>query len=63
MQAQIHALIGNKDAAIEQLSTLVRQPAGPSYGELKFDPGWVDLRDDPRLPALLAEAARPVAVE
>jgi len=63
MQAQINALVGNKDAAIEQLSTLVRQPAGPSYGELKFDPGWADLRDDPRFPALLSEAATPVALE
>lgn len=63
MQAQIQALIGSKDAALEQLSILVRQPASPSYGELKFDPGWADLRNDPRFPALLAEAAKPVAVD
>jgi serine/threonine protein kinase/Tfp pilus assembly protein PilF len=63
MQAEIQAMVGNKDAAIEQLSTLVRQPGGPSYGELKFDPGWDDLRGDPRFATVLAEAAKPVSVE
>ena len=35
MQAQIQAWVGNKEAAIEQLGTVVKQAGGPSYGELK----------------------------
>ena len=54
MQAQIQAWLGNKEAAIEQLTALVKQPAGPSYGDLKFNPGWDELRGDPRF----AQAAR-----
>ncbi|MGB8341912.1 MAG: protein kinase [Chthoniobacterales bacterium] len=60
MQAQVQAWVGNKDAAIEQLSALVRQASGPSYGELKLDPGWDDLRGDSRLDQLIVWAAKPV---
>jgi hypothetical protein len=63
MQAQVQAWIGNKDAAIEQLSALVRQASGPSYGELKLDPGWDDLRGDPRFEQLIAQAAKPVSLD
>ena len=61
MQAQNLAWVGDTDAAIKQLASVVKQPAGPSYGELKLDPGWDVLRADPRFAALLAEAARPPA--
>ncbi|MGH8095205.1 MAG: TPR end-of-group domain-containing protein [Chthoniobacterales bacterium] len=63
MQAQIHAWLGDRDAAIEQLARLVKLPAGPSYGELKLDPSWDDLRADPRFEGLLAEAARPPVIK
>jgi tetratricopeptide (TPR) repeat protein len=63
MQAQVQAWVGNKDAAIEQLSALLKRAAGPSYGELKLDPSWDDLRGDPRFEGLIARASRPVSLE
>jgi hypothetical protein len=55
--------VGNKDAAIEQLRSVVKQPGGPSYGELKLDPGWDDLRADPRFEPLIAEAKQPIPID
>lgn len=60
MQAQIHAWVGDEQAAIEQLTLLVKHAAGPSYGELKLDPSWDVLRDDPRFADLVATTARPI---
>lgn len=60
MQAQIQAWVGDKEAAMQQLSGLVRQTGGPSYGALKFDPAWDSVRDDPRFAALVAQAAKPI---
>ncbi len=63
MQAMIQAWVGNKDAAIEQLTAVMKQAGAPSYGELKLDPGWDELRDDPRFAGLIAEAAKPLKIE
>jgi serine/threonine protein kinase/tetratricopeptide (TPR) repeat protein len=63
MQAMVQAWVGNKDAAIEQLTALMKQAGSPSYGELKFDPGWDDLRQDPRFAALIADAAKPIKID
>ena len=63
MQAQILAWLGDKDAAINRLTSVVKQPGGPSYGELKLDPGWAELRGDPRFEKLVAETARPIPLE
>jgi tetratricopeptide (TPR) repeat protein len=51
---------GERDQAIEQLSSILNLPHGPSYGELKFDPCWDSLRDDPRFQKILEEAAKPL---
>jgi serine/threonine protein kinase/tetratricopeptide (TPR) repeat protein len=63
MQAQIQAWVGNKDAAIDQLTAVVKQAAGTSYGELKLDPAWDDLRGDPRFEKLIAEAKQPIPID
>jgi hypothetical protein len=63
MQAMVQAWVGNKDAAIEQLTGLMKQAGSPSYGELKFDPGWDDLRQDPRFAGLIADAAKPIKID
>ena len=61
--AMVHAWAGDRDRAIEQLSILVKLPAGLTFGELKFDPVWDVLRSDPRFDQLMAEAAKPIPVQ
>ena len=58
--ATTYAWTGEKDLAFETLFTLVKVPWGLSYGDLKLDPAWDNLRDDPRFDDLLAQAARPI---
>jgi serine/threonine protein kinase/Tfp pilus assembly protein PilF len=55
--AVIYAWTGEKDLAIEQLALSTRIPAGVSYGELKLDPQWDDLRGDPRFETIVASLA------
>jgi serine/threonine protein kinase/predicted Zn-dependent protease len=63
MQTQIQAWVGDKEAAMKQLTGLVRQTGGPSYGGLKFDPVWDSLRDDPRFAELVVQAAKPIQLD
>ncbi|MGB8340579.1 MAG: protein kinase [Chthoniobacterales bacterium] len=63
MQAQTLAWLGDKDAALKQLTSVVKLPGGPSFGELKLDPSWDELRGDPRFDELIAEAAQPVSLD
>jgi TolB-like protein/Flp pilus assembly protein TadD len=55
--ALIYAWVGEKDLAFEQLGSSVRTPGGITYGELKMDPQWESLRQDPRFQELLKSAA------
>jgi serine/threonine protein kinase/tetratricopeptide (TPR) repeat protein len=52
---------GQIDQAFTKLDTLIKIPAGIYYGQLKLDPLWDPLRNDPRFSKLLAELARQVA--
>ncbi len=63
MQAQTLAWLGDKDAALKQLSSVVKLPGGPSFGELKLDPGWDELRGDSRFDELIAQTAQPVPLD
>ena len=58
---QVLASTGDRDGALEMLSRLVKLPFSPNYGDLKLNPMWDDLRDDPRFDRILAESALPVA--
>lgn len=59
--ALVYAKTGEKDLAFEVLSTCVKLPTFlATYGSLKFDPNWDNLRGDPRFDDLLAQAAKPV---
>jgi protein kinase/serine/threonine-protein kinase len=57
--AEVYAQMGERDAALAQLNSIVQVPAGPDYGRLKFDPVWDDLRSDPRFQNIMARAVRP----
>ena len=55
--ANIYAWTGEKAAAVETLTALLRVPYALSYGALKLDPQWDDLRGDPGFEALVASQA------
>jgi serine/threonine-protein kinase len=61
--AQVLAVTGDRDGAFNKLGTLVKLPFGLNSGDLKLDPMWDDLRDDPRFDRILAESALPIAAE
>ena len=51
--ARIYLMVGDYDAAIDQLEHLLSVPAWFSAAYLKIDPTWNTLRDHPRFLALL----------
>jgi tetratricopeptide (TPR) repeat protein len=58
--ALAYAWSGDKDRALEELSRIVKLAHSVTFGELKFDPAWDSLRDDPRFAQLMQEAAQPI---
>jgi tetratricopeptide (TPR) repeat protein len=61
--AQVLALTGDRDGAFDKLGKLVKLPFGLNSGDLKLNPMWDDLRDDPRFDRILAESALPLATD
>jgi serine/threonine-protein kinase len=55
--AIIYAWAGKNDAAFEQLSVAIKMPGYLSYGELRVDPLWDPLRNDPRFEKSVAMLA------
>jgi tetratricopeptide (TPR) repeat protein len=55
--AVVYAWTGDLDLAFETLGPLTEVPYGIFYGDLKRDPRWEPLRQDPRYDKLLAELA------
>jgi TolB-like protein len=55
--AVVYAWTGDLDLAFETLGSLTKIPYGIFYGDLKRDPRWEPLRQDPRYEKLLAELA------
>jgi tetratricopeptide (TPR) repeat protein len=54
--ALVYAWTGERDRALEQLEIVATIPAGPPYGDLKFNPCWDSLRGDPRFDKIVAAA-------
>ena len=52
--ALTYAWTGKKDAALDELAKAARLPGYLSYGELKLDPVWDPIRNDPRFQKVLA---------
>ncbi len=58
--ANAYAFTGDRELALELLQQIVSLPGGPTAGDLKLNPRWDDLREDPRFEQLIAEAAKPI---
>jgi hypothetical protein len=60
--ALVYAWTGERDRALEQLELVAKIPAsmtypvGGTYGDLRFNPCWDDLRGDPRFDKIVAAA-------
>jgi TolB-like protein/Tfp pilus assembly protein PilF len=70
--AVVYMWAGQRDAALDQLAETANLPelvgaassaGGTSAGELKLNPLWEELRNDPRFDKIVAEAAKPVKLE
>jgi tetratricopeptide (TPR) repeat protein len=55
--ALVYAWTGERDRALEQLEIVAKIPAGPTYGDLRFNPCWDSLRGDPRFEKLVRKLA------
>lgn len=53
-QAQVFALIGERNRAIERLSEIAKIPAGPNVGDL-LHPCFDELRGDPRFEKIVTD--------
>jgi len=53
--AQVHAWVGEHDAAIDRLEHLLSIPSGSSIWNLRLEPRWDSLRDHPRFEKLVGE--------
>ena len=42
--------------ALERLEIVAKIPAGPTYGDLRFNPRWDSLHGDPRFDKIVAAA-------
>jgi serine/threonine-protein kinase len=58
--AQVLVMTGDRDGTLEKLGELVKLPFGVNHGDLKLNPMWDDLRDDPRFDRILTESASPL---
>jgi len=53
--AEVYAILGDNDRAIEILDGLLSRPSGVTAQGLKVDPIWDPLRSDPRFQALIGK--------
>ena len=61
--AAVLVMTEDRDATFYKLSKLVKLPLSLTHGDLKLNPIWDDLRDDPRFDRILAESALPIATD
>jgi hypothetical protein len=54
---------GEHDAALQLLAQFAKLPCGPTVGDLKLNPVWDDLRNDPRFHKIIAKATEPVKLD
>ena len=51
--AEVHAIVGDNSRAIEILDGLLSRPSGATVQDLKVNPVWDSLRNDPRFQVLI----------
>jgi TolB-like protein/Flp pilus assembly protein TadD len=56
--ARIYAMVGDRDAAVEQLEYLMSIPFDLAVPGLRLDPSWDSLRKHPRFRKLVGDASR-----
>ena len=56
--AEVYAIVGNNNQAIEILEELLHRPSWIAVEGLKVDPVWDPLRSDPHFQALLNKYGR-----
>jgi serine/threonine-protein kinase len=61
--AATYVWTGQHDTALRLLEQFAKVPYGPTAGDLKLNPLWDELRNDPRFEKIVAEAAKPIKVE
>jgi len=61
--ANVRVWLGDRDGALSTLEKVVNTAIGVSSGDLKFNPCWDPLRDDPRFQKILADAAQPLPIQ
>jgi len=61
--AKVYVWSGEYDAALGQLEAIVKLPQGPSYGELRFDPAWDEIRTKPRFEKIMSQATEVPVIE
>jgi serine/threonine-protein kinase len=54
--AEIHAAAGNADAAIRLIGELLDRPSSLTRNNLRLNPFWDPIRDDPRFRSLVSES-------
>ena len=57
MRAEIAAIAGDNNLALDELAISAQQPNGTTYGDLKFNPLWDPLRGDPRFEKIVNSLA------
>jgi tetratricopeptide (TPR) repeat protein len=60
MLAEVYATTGEPEAALNELSKIVRLPSGAPPGDLRLNPVWDSLRNDARFSELLVQAEKPL---
>ncbi len=60
--ALIYAWTGEKDLALDQIAAALKGPGHITYGQLRLNPWWDSIRDDPRFEKLVEESRKPVEV-
>ena len=55
--ATIYAWVGEKELALDQLARVRKMPGWLSYGQLRLNPDWDTLRNDPRFEEIVASLA------